>query len=458
MNTLITGATVVPVAASQEGRAACCGDHGGTPRYFKGSVALAGNRIAIVAREGDPEGARRIEEFRDRARASEGGLREVDARGKILLPGLVNTHTHAAMTLLRNAADDLPLMRWLRERVWPFEARLTESDIEVGARLGIAEMLLGGTTTFVDMYWHEAAVARAVRDAGVRAVLCPCFVEGRMEEFERDLEETLAAVAECDRLSTMVAPHAAYSCSEGDLRRGVELAGRHGLGMHIHLSETREEQRIISERHGRTPTEYLRDAGVFSRPVIAAHGVYLTDSDMEILRTHGATVAHNPQSNMKLASGAAPVARMLAAGLNVSIGTDGAASNNDLDMWDEMRSAALLGKLTAADPAALPAWQVLWMATAEGARAIGREGELGTVAEGALADLLLVSTGGAHMQPLGDPVAALVYSARASDVESVWVDGREVVSRGLLTELAGIDLAETILAAQATTKSVGGGV
>ncbi len=397
-------------------------------KYFTGSVAIEGNRITLVADNAKEQDSQRLEIFR-----TENNPREIDGRGKLLMPGLINTHTHVAMTLMRNMADDLPLMAWLREKVWPFESQLTPDDIAAGARLGMTEMLLSGTTTLVDMYWHEAAVARAARETGIRAVLCPTFIDGeRMREFERDIVLTLEAAEGVDTLTVRPAPHAAYSCSAGNLRRAVDLAREHNLGITIHISETLDEQRIIRERHGCTPTEYLLDAGVFSVPTIAAHCVHVTDGDIEILRANGVTVAHNPQSNMKLASGAAPVARMLAAGLNVSIGTDGAGSNNDLDMFDEMRTASLLGKLTAADPAAMPAWQVLQMATVNGARALGMEGQLGVVKEGALADLILVDTDKPHWQPHHNPVAALVYSAKSADVHTVWVNGREVVTGGRL--------------------------
>ncbi len=438
MKTLIKGAVVVPMTAVDGAR------------YFTGSVAIRGNRIALVTDDDRPDDRRREEQWR----AENPDAEVIDGRGKLVMPGLINTHTHVAMTLMRNMADDIPLMEWLHERVWPFESRLSADDIAVGARLGMAEMLLGGTTTMVDMYWHEAAVARAACEMGIRAVLCPSFVDGeRMEEFERDLPETLAVAAGCDRLSVRPAPHAAYSCSAENLRRAVELAREHGLGLTIHLSETLDEQRIIRERHGCTPTEYLRDLGVFDVPTIAAHCVHVSDGDMEILRAHGVTVAHNPQSNMKLASGAAPVARMLAAGLDVSLGTDGACSNNDLDMWDEMRSASLLGKLTAGDPAVMPAWEILRMATAKGARAIGMEGSLGVVAEGALADLVVLDIDKPHWCPGNDPVAALVYSAGAGDVESVFVDGRRIVSGGRLS-VEGVDTADLMRRASETTDKV----
>ena len=432
MKTLITGAIILPMTVQ-----------GSAPKYFTGSVAIQGNRIVLVADE-----KARADEFL----AANPDAREIDGRGKLLMPGLINTHTHAPMVLMRNLADDIPLMAWLHERVWPFESRLGEKDIAVGARLGIAEMLLGGTTTFVDMYWHEAAVASVARDMGARAVLCPSFIDGeRMTDFERDLSDTLAVAAGCDRLSVRVAPHATYSCSAENLRRAVDLAREHSLGLTIHLSETLDEQRIVRERHGCTPTEYLHDLGVFDVPTIAAHGVYVTESDMDILRECGVTVAHNPQSNMKLASGAALVARMIERGVNVALGTDGASSNNDLDMWDEMRAASMLGKLTAGDPSVLPAYEILKMATVGGARAIGMEGALGVIAEGALADLVMLDIEKPHWYPHNDLVAALVYSAKAGDVDTVFVDGAQVVSGG---RVAGLDLERVMQDAAKTTERI----
>lgn len=396
--TVINNAVVVPMT-----------DAG--PRWIEGSIGWEGSRIAFVGAEPDGFRADTI----------------IDGRGKVVMPGLINTHTHVAMTLLRNAVDDLPLMTWLREKVWPFEASLTADDIARGARLGIAEMLLGGTTTFVDMYWHEDAIAREAQKMGIRAVLCPCFVDGeRMEEFERDLIETQRVAEMCERLSVRIAPHAAYSCSEANLWRAAELARELNLGLHIHLSETLDEQRIIRQRHGCTPTEYLLRLGLFERPVLAAHCVHVSEGDIEILRSHGVTSVHNPQSNMKLACGAAPIARMLEAGVNVSLGTDGPASNNDLDMFDEIRSAALLGKLTAGDPTALPAHEVLRMATVGGATAIGMAGELGVLQPGALADVIMIDFEKPHLRPLHDPVNALVYSVKSSDVCAVFIHGTPI--------------------------------
>lgn len=441
MITLVTGCVVLPMTVG-----------GDEAKYFTGSVAIDGNRIVIVARDGDAEDERRVEKFRAAAKAGGEGLHEIDGRGKLLMPGLVNTHTHVAMTLMRNLADDIPLMEWLNERVWPFESRLGAEEIALGARLGMAEMLLGGTTTLVDMYWHEAAVAREARDMGIRAVLCPSFLDGdRMAEFERDLPETVAAAKGCDRLSVRIAPHAAYTCSHENLGRAISLAHKYGIGAHTHISETLDEQRLIRERYGCTPTEYMRDAGLFFLPTIAAHCVYVTESDMDILRENGVTAVHNPQSNMKIANGAAPVAKMFERGVNVSLGTDGASSNNDLDMFDEMRSASFLAKYVAGDPAVMPAYDVLKMATVNGARAIGMEGELGIVAEGALADLVVLDLEKPHLCPRNDLVAALVYSAKSSDVESVFVAGRQLVADGKVT---GLDMGGLMRDVEATTERI----
>ncbi len=400
--------------------------------YFTGCVAWEDDRIVFVEPgQGTQAGMGAEDEFL----AQNPDCKVIDGRGKLVMPGLINTHTHVAMTLMRNAMDDVPLMTWLEDNVWPFEAKLGADQIAQGARVGITEMLAGGTTTMVDMYWHEAAIGRVACEMGIRAVLCPSFVDGpRMEEFEHDLTETLAVAASKEaggRLSVRIAPHSAYSCSAENLRRAVELAKQHGIGIHTHVSETIDEQRIIRERHGCTPTEYLCDLGLFDIPTIAAHCIHVTDRDIEILREHGVTAVHNPQSNMKLASGAAPVAKMLQRGVNVALGTDGAASNNDLDMFDEMRTASLLAKFTGSglidggDSTVLPAYEVLKMATVHGARAIGMEGQLGVLAPGALADIVMLDITGPHYFPGNNLVSALVYSAKSSDVCGVWVAGTE---------------------------------
>jgi 5-methylthioadenosine/S-adenosylhomocysteine deaminase len=322
-------------------------------------------------------------------------------------------------------------MAWLSDHIWPFEARLGAEEIALGAQLGMAEMLLGGTTTFVDMYWHEEAIGRVAQGMGIRAVLCPCFVDGpRMEEFEQSLPETLKVASECDRLTVRVAPHSPFSVSTDTLKRGIDLALYYGIGIHTHISETLDEQRIVRERYGRTPTEYLRDAGLFELPTIAAHCVHVTPSDIEILARHGVTAVYNPQSNMKISSGIAPVVQMVEAGVNVAIGTDGASSNNDLDMIEEMRTGSFLQKVAGDNPVVMPAYQMLKLATVGGARAIGMGDSLGRIAPGMLADLVMLDIEKPHFHPRGDMIAGIVYCAKAADVDTVFVDGRMVVSGG----------------------------
>jgi len=420
MNILIHHALVLPMNA-------CEGD----PHWFLGSVGVAGERIVMVIRADDEEADREVVAFRERYGD---GLREMEGAGKLVMPGLINLHTHVAMTLMRGYADDMPLMPWLSEKIWPFEAKMNHDDVELGARLGIAEMLLGGTTTFVDMYWMEEAVARAVCDAGIRAVLSPAFMDARFAEFEHDLHRLMKEYHSA-LLRMMVGPHSPYTCSTESMRRGIALSAQYDIPLHIHLSETQSEVVLMRERYGKTSTEWLEALGFFERPALAVHGVHLTGSDRAILRKHGVSVACNPESNMKLASGVAPVARMLDEGINVGFGTDGASSNNDLDLWGEMRSGALLQKVTTGDPTVLPAYEVLKMATVNGARAIGRGEELGQIREGMLADLILVDLEKPHLSPGFDPVANLVYCGKSSDVDTVMVNGRIVVEKGKLLTL-----------------------
>ena len=399
-------------------------------KYFTGNIGIADGRIAFAG--ADPQQAAA---FRARCGTS---LREIDGRGKVAMPGLVNLHNHVSMSLMRSYADDMPLMPWLTEKIWPFEAKLDGEDIYLGARLGIAEMLLGGTTTFVDMYWHSDRVADAVTETGIRGVVCPTFVGASYDAFEPEalrMAEKYASGGH-DRVQIMLAPHAPYTCPPETLKKTLKIAEQYGLGIQIHISETLDEQQTIREQYGKTPVEHLRDVGLFERPVLAAHCVYVNDSDIEIMARYGVSVAHNPQSNMKLASGIAPVVQMLAAGVNVGIGTDGPSSNNDLDMWDEMRTASLLQKVATGDASVLPAYETLRMATVGGACAVGMEGELGVVAPGARADLILVDMGGPHWAPGNDPIAGLVYNAKSTDVDTVLVDGRILVERG---ELIGTD-------------------
>ena len=398
----------------------------GRPKYYRGAVAISGDRIALVS-----DSPQRIERY-ERERGE--GLQVADGAGRLVMPGLINLHNHVSMTLMRGYADDLPLMPWLTEKIWPFEAKLDGDDIYSGAELGIAEMLLGGTTAFVDMYWYADRVAEAAIRSGIRAVVSPAFVgtafDGYVERTQRMIERYNGAAG--DRIRVWVAPHAPYTCTPEQIRESLKLCERNGVGVNIHVAETLSEVETIRERYGKTPVEHLRDLGVFDYRALAGHCVHLTETDMEILSRQGVSVVYNPQSNMKLASGIAPVARLLERGANVGIGTDGPSSNNDLDMWDEMRTGSFLQKVATGDPCVLPAYEVLRMATTRAADAIGMKGEIGVLAEGARADLIVLNLDKPHLTPCHDLVANLVYCAKPSDVETVMVDGRIVVRQGAL--------------------------
>ena len=420
-NILIKNCIVLPMtAAENDGK-----------KYYRGNIGITGGRIALVG-----ESAAEAEAFAARFGAA-GNLRVIDGSRFVAMPGLVNLHNHVSMALMRSYADDMPLMRWLKEKIWPFEARLTPDDIYLGAKLGIAEMLLGGTTTFVDMYLMADRVAEAVDETGIRAVVCPTFFDDGIENHEP------AAIAvierfngrDDDRITVRIAPHAPYTNSPDTIRKAVEVCKKYGVGIHVHLSETLDEAEIIRNAYGKTPTEYLADLGLFDVPTLAVHCVHLSETDMDILLRHGVSVGHNPQSNMKLASGIAPVARMIERGITVGIGTDGPSSNNDLDMWDEMRTASLLQKVATGDPCVLPAYHTLQMATCQGARALGMEGRIGVLVPGARADVILIDTDKAHLTPQHDLISNLVYCGKASDVNTVIVDGRTLVENRQLLRL-----------------------
>lgn len=389
---------------------------------FKGSIVIEGNNIKMVTDDHS-----KIEDFKH---AHKTDITVIDASGKIVMPGLINAHTHVAMALLRSISDDVPLMEWLNQHIWPIEGKMTSSDILIGAKLGILEMMLGGTTTFVDMYPYEEAVAEAAEYAGIRAVVSPCAMDFRMSHFEEDWKAVNKRFSDSSLVKIAVGPHAIYTCSDENMKRAVSLSRESGSIIHIHHSETADEDHIVREKYGINPTEYLLKAGVLERPTLAAHCVYMSDSDIEIFAKKSVSVAYNPQSNMKLSSGIAPISRMLSRGVNVAIGTDGAASNNDLDMWEELRTASLLQKVATKDPCVLPAYQVLRMATVNGARAIGMEGKLGVIANGALADVIMIDINKPHMFPHTNLISELVYSCKASDVDTVIINGKIVVEDG----------------------------
>jgi len=356
-----------------------------------------------------------------------------------LLPGFVNAHTHAAMALMRGLADDLPLMRWLKEHIWPAESKhVSARFVEEGTRLACAEMLRGGVTCFNDMYFHAEAALEAVRAAGMRAALGMIVVEFP-SGYAADPDDYLAkGLALRDRardlplVSFCLAPHAPYTVSDESLRKIARIAAEIDVPLHIHLHETRDEIEQSLATHGVRPIERLARLGLLGPGLIAVHAVHLEEAEIGLLARHACSVVHCPSSNLKLASGFAPVERLRRAGVNVALGTDGAASNNRLDLMAEMRLCALLAKAVSGDAAAMPAHAALRAATLGGAIALGLESKIGSIGEGKSADLVAVDFGAPELSPCFDPVSHLVYAAGREHVSHVWVAGRLLVAAGKL--------------------------
>jgi 5-methylthioadenosine/S-adenosylhomocysteine deaminase len=364
--------------------------------------------------------------------------RIISAEGKVVLPGLINTHTHAAMTLLRSYADDLPLMDWLNNKIWPFEANLTGEDIYWGSQLACLEMIKSGTTTFADMYFFMPEVAKAVEQSGMRAILSRGMI-GIGPTADQALVESRAFVQEWHqkaggRITVRLGPHAPYTCPPDYLEKVLTLASDLKVGIHTHLAETRYEFDTCLKDYGKTPIQLMQDIGLFEHPVLAAHCVHLTDADMDILAQKRVGVAHNPGSNMKLASGVSPVTGLLARGIAVGLGTDGAASNNNLDMFEEIRLAALLQKVHTGDPTVIPALQAFEMATVLGAKAVGLGDDIGVLKPGMKADLIILNTNVPHLTPKHDLVSLLTYASNSTDVETAIINGKVVMeNRRVLT-------------------------
>ncbi|WP_309862407.1 amidohydrolase [Desmospora profundinema] len=364
----------------------------------------------------------------------------VDMKDRLLLPGWVNTHNHAAMTLLRGYADDLPLQIWLEKHMWPMEARFQAQQVQAGTRLAVLEMIRGGTTCFADMYDHMDEVAQVVADSGIRARLCRGVI-GLGSEVERrsKLEEAVQFVRDWDggadgRITTMLGPHAPYTCPPDYIRQIVEQAESLDQPIHTHLSETMAEVEQNVNDYGVRPVEHLDRLGVFRRPTLVAHAVHVNDEEIALLADRGVKISHNPGSNLKLGSGIAPISLMFRYGLKPALGTDGAASNNNLDLLGEIQLAALIHKGAEQNPEAVPAIQALAMGTRFGAEALFLEKEIGTLEPGKKADFISVDLTGPHMQPAHDLVSHLVYAASSADVQDVYVDGRPLMrNRQLLT-------------------------
>jgi len=402
---IVTGGTVVTVDAA--GRV-----------IENGAVAIDGADIASV-----DTAATIAKQFRGRA--------TIDASGQIVLPGLINTHTHAPMVLFRGLADDLPLMEWLNNYIFPAESKTVSPEfVRAGTRLAALEMIESGTTTFTDMYYFEEEIARETRSAGLRGVLGQTIIQFPVA----DAKTPADALARADKFITefrgdplitpAVAPHAIYTLDGPTLRAARELSKRHNVPTLIHLAESRDETKVAEERRAPSPVAYLEGLGFLGPGVVGAHGVWVSDADIQVLKMHNVGISHNPESNMKTASGAAPVPAYVRAGVSVGLGTDGAASNNDLDMFEAMRFAALLAKQESNDPATLSARTVLEMATIRGARALGMEARIGSLEAKKRADLIKVSVAGARQTPMYDPISHLVYVIHFDDMRNTIVNGK----------------------------------
>lgn len=386
----------------------------------------------------------------------------IDAAGKVVMPGLINTHTHAAMVMFRGLGNDLNLMDWLQKYIFPAEARTVSPEfVRVGTRLALLEMIESGTTTFADMYYFEEEVARVTRAAGMRGVLGQTVIEFPVPDAKTPADalartEAFAKEFDHDELITpSIAPHSVYTLDAKTLTAVSALAKRLMIPIQIHLSETQAELGMSQERHKMRPVAILDSLNFWAPTTLAAHGVWINDDEVALLKRRDVGVSNNPESNMKLSSGTAPVMKYRKAGVSVGIGTDGAASNNDLDMFEAMRQAAFQQKLVTMDPTAISAAEALEMGTLGGARALGRGQRLGSIEPGKLADIIIVGMSRPRQQPLFDPVSQIVYASRGDDVETTIVNGKILMrDRKVLTLDAAAVLSDARKAADLVRKAV----
>ena len=362
----------------------------------------------------------------------------LDAHGGILMPGLINSHTHAAMTCFRGLADDLPLMTWLNDHIFPAEAKLDEQKVYSGALLACAEMIMSGTTCFCDMYLFEDAVARAARDAGMRAVVGEVLYDFDSPNYgpiEKGFEYTRKMIdtwQDNPLINIAVEPHSVYLCAPELLKKAFDLAQEFALPLVIHLAESKSEVAQVEEKYGRTPVEHMAELGLLAPNVVACHCVELTENDIALLKRFDVKVAHNAESNMKLASGVAPIPSLIDEGICVGLGTDGCASNNDLDLFLEMDTVAKLHKAKTLDPTVMDAQTVLKMATQKSAEVLGLDSAIGSLEAGKKADLIIIDTNKPHLTPMYSPVSHLVYSVMGSDVRVSIINGKIVMNDGQL--------------------------
>ena len=369
------------------------------------------------------------------------GRDTIDAGGQVVMPGLVNTHTHAPMVLFRGLADDLALEEWLTRYIFPAEAKTVSPEfVRAGTRLAVLEMIESGTTTYADMYYFEEEIAKETKAAGVRGVLGETIIQFPVADAKTPAEglaraETFINAFRRDPLITpAVAPHAIYTNDSATLKAARALSMKYGVPTLIHMAETQTEAMTANERGSPTVVRYLDALGFLGPGVVAAHAVWVNDSDMALLKARGVGVSHNPESNMKLASGIAPVKAYLASNVAIGLGTDGAASNNDLDMFEAMRAASFLQKVATRDPTAVSAKTAVQMATIGGARALGMERQIGSLEAGKRADVIIVSMSAARQTPMYDPISHLVYVTRGDDVQTTIVNGKVLMrNRKVLT-------------------------
>ena len=392
----------------------------------KQSLLIVNDKIAEIADEIDETKADKI----------------IDGEGKILLPGFINTHTHLSMTLFRGLADDLSLDSWLNDHIWPMEANLNGEYCYIGALLGAVELIKSGTTTFSDMYFYMEDVARAVEDAGIRAVLSYGMIDfGDAEKRENEIRENLELFKNCNgmadgRIKVFFGPHSPYTASEELLIKVRELADEYDMGIHIHVSETQKEIDDISAEKGLRPFEYLDKIGFLGPDVVAAHSVWLSDEEIEIIKKNDVKISHNPCSNMKLASGIAPVSKLIENDICVAIGTDGASSNNNLDLIEELKTASLLQKVSTLNPKVLTSAEAIAMGTIKGAEALGLDDEIGSIEVGKKADIILIDTNCANMVPDSSSLSSnIIYSANGSNVDTTICDGKILMENKKLTVL-----------------------
>jgi len=407
-----------------------------------GCLGIEGDSITYLGRE---------------AKGTINTVNTIDAKGGLILPGLINGHTHAAMTLFRGLADDLPLMDWLNHYIFPVESRMDNDFVYLGASLACAEMIMSGTTTFCDMYLFEDETARAAQSIGIRCLVGEVLYDfdspnyGPVEKGLQYTESLINKWRDDPLVSIAVEPHAPFTCSPELLTATNEMALKYQVPLIIHLAETHSEVNEIQKRYGKRPVEHLRSLGLLGPHLIADHCVHLNDHEIDVMAECKVNVIHNPESNMKLASGIAPIPKMLASGIHVGLGTDGCASNNNLDLLVEMDMAAKLHKVATMDPTTMNALTVLRMATIDGAKALGMDQDIGSLETGKKADIIIININKPHLTPMYNPYSHIVYAARGDDVTHVVVNGKLMMNdRKILT----VDLVDIMAKARKKSKEI----